>query len=1206
MLTRAHPFILAALVGLLGLAAASGQTVQIQTDTTALSVQEGSFATLRVRLSAAPAGTVTVTPALLSGSTELYPCTVVRFALWKGGDYVDFTDVALYDGQTPLSVANLVKYITDGDYNGTFVHRSMSGFIIQGGGYKLANNAIESVPADAAVPNEPKRSNLRGTIAMAKLGGNPDSATSEWFFNLADNTANLDFQNGGFTAFGEIIAGLDTVDAIAALPTVNLGGALTDLPVHDYTEGGGVNGDHLVWVDSASVLLSPSLTFTPANYSTWQEMVFHAAPDDDGAADTARFQLSGPSGAGLAAQTVTINEGDRAVGIVVNGGAGVVPEAGTLAVQVKLAAPPPAGSTRLTVSRVAGDSDIGVQSGGTLDFTAANWNVYQVVTLAAADDIDVGDGEAIIRLAGSGVHTEQFRATEADDDELAVILDQASLALAEGGMATVRARLSHQPTATVRLSVANVGGDPSIAVLPAVQVAVGGTAFDIELYPHAAPLTVANFLRYIRDGAYEGAFFQRSVPGFVIQAGGFRLSAEYAVEDVLTYPAVPNEPGLSNTRGTLAMAKQEGDPNSATSQWFVNLADNSANLDAQNGGFTVFGAVARDGMGVADAIANLPIYDLETFLEGLSEGVDYYGALGTVPMFSLPAEGGSPQVSDLVTFAVSEVASAIVFSSDNWDEFQEIRVAAVRDGDVCPGQATLHAFVAGSQAAPAVLTASCTDADVQAVLCETYATTVVEGGTAAVGVALAYRPCGPAEVRLSVTGDPGVTVAGPAALTFTPDNWGTFQVVTLSGTEDDDVVGGAAVLGLAADGAAGASVHVTFADDDVVALRAEPASITVPEGGTAAFTVRLSHQPPQPMTFDVRTAARFGRLEVTQGAQLTFGLTDWATPQAVHVVAAEDDGNRAEESLALEIVRVGAGEPYAGDVQIPVSVPDDDVWLTVRHEGDGGTVPDGARLLDTTDELPLELAATPGAGSVLRRWTCTDPAALASLRTPQTRIVSAPAGGELTVTAVFSLDGDGDGLADDWEQAIADADADDAILSPADVAPEADFDHDGYPNREEYERDMDPTRYVLPLRQGWNLIGLAGPPVDNRVTAVLGMDGRAAVALPAWRAEDDAYAVAVEFEATRGYWVYATADEEITITAAGPASADLPALGVGWNLVSVPCLPEDNSPAAVFGGAAAGSVWTWAGQGYVRATGIVPLRGYWVHVPPWVPSRANP
>ena len=149
-------------------------------------------------------------------------------------------------------------------------------------------------------------------------------------------------------------------------------------------------------------------------------------------------------------------------------------------------------------------------------------------------------------------------------------------------------------------------------------------AITITLNTQHAPATVANFLNYVNsdryfitdlvNGARASSFFHRSVPGFVIQGGGFLGTVNSADPNtlqpttVLTFPPVQNEPFISNIRGTIAMAKFGSDPNTATSQWFINLADNSANLDHQNGGFTVFGHVTGNGMSVADAIAALPRY----------------------------------------------------------------------------------------------------------------------------------------------------------------------------------------------------------------------------------------------------------------------------------------------------------------------------------------------------------------------------------------------------------------------------------------------------------------------------------------------------------------------------------------------------------------------------------------------------------------------
>jgi len=156
-------------------------------------------------------------------------------------------DIELYDDQAPKTVANFLRYAGRGNYSANgFIHRSAktltgANFIIQGGGYVYGDGPFGTtvyihIPEDPPVQNEfsPSRSNIRGTIAMAKLPNLPDSATSEWFFNLADNSANLDNQNSGFTVFGHVIAGMNVVDAIANLATWNatsLNPNFTDLPL---------------------------------------------------------------------------------------------------------------------------------------------------------------------------------------------------------------------------------------------------------------------------------------------------------------------------------------------------------------------------------------------------------------------------------------------------------------------------------------------------------------------------------------------------------------------------------------------------------------------------------------------------------------------------------------------------------------------------------------------------------------------------------------------------------------------------------------------------------------------------------------------------------------------------------------------------------------------------------------------------------------
>ena len=138
----------------------------------------------------------------------------------------------------------------------------------------------------------------------------------------------------------------------------------------------------------------------------------------------------------------------------------------------------------------------------------------------------------------------------------------------------------------------------------------------IELFNDKAPVTVNNFLRYLENtdkrADFDGTFFHRLVQGFVLQGTGF--NADNRDQHIATFAPVHNEfdpadTERSNILQTVAMAKvaseQGGGPNSATSEFFINLSDNSSNLDAQNGGFTVFGRVTDDSMPVVNAISAL-------------------------------------------------------------------------------------------------------------------------------------------------------------------------------------------------------------------------------------------------------------------------------------------------------------------------------------------------------------------------------------------------------------------------------------------------------------------------------------------------------------------------------------------------------------------------------------------------------------------------
>ncbi len=187
--------------------------------------------------------------------TSVAQATIVQVKTNMG----DF-EINLFDKTTPVTVQNFLSYANNGRYDGTVFHRSVSGFVIQGGGFTFDQALpLKAIASSPAIANEPKLSNVRGTVAMAKIGGNPNSATNQWFVNLADNSTNLDLQNGGFSVFGHIdAAGMEVIDAIAKLNRYNFTG-ISELPLRNYTQNDRddnvpLAADNLVTIESITVV----------------------------------------------------------------------------------------------------------------------------------------------------------------------------------------------------------------------------------------------------------------------------------------------------------------------------------------------------------------------------------------------------------------------------------------------------------------------------------------------------------------------------------------------------------------------------------------------------------------------------------------------------------------------------------------------------------------------------------------------------------------------------------------------------------------------------------------------------------------------------------------------------------------------------------------------------------------------------------------
>jgi len=157
--------------------------------------------------------------------------------------------VVLYDTDKPITVANFKQYIASGRFRDSFVQRWAERFVIQGGGFYVTNRwgaspEITSIATFGTITNEyavgRRVSNTFGTLAMARVGGQTNSATSQWFFNLTNNVF-LDAVDGGFTVFGHVAVGTNVLNRFHAFSLTNgiywsnLGGPLATLPVLSLT-----------------------------------------------------------------------------------------------------------------------------------------------------------------------------------------------------------------------------------------------------------------------------------------------------------------------------------------------------------------------------------------------------------------------------------------------------------------------------------------------------------------------------------------------------------------------------------------------------------------------------------------------------------------------------------------------------------------------------------------------------------------------------------------------------------------------------------------------------------------------------------------------------------------------------------------------------------------------------------------------------------
>ena len=785
------------------------------------------------------------------------------------------------------------------------------------------------------------------------------------------------------------------------------------------------------------VATGASLAFTVADWSTYQTVTLAAAQDDDAVDGTASF-LHSATGGGYSGETATVTateSDDDTRGLVFSSSSVTVAEGSTADYRVRLATRPTAAVT-VAVARKVGDdqdADLAVKTGASLTFTTANWNTDQTVTLAAAQDDDAVDGTATFLHSATGGgysgETATVTATESDDDTRGLVFSPSSVTVAEGSTADYGVRLATRPTAAVTVAVARKAGDDQDADL-AVKT---GASLTFTIANWSADQTVtleaaededgdngtATFVHTAAGGDYAGLSadvqatesdnddkdLELETPEATVTEG---ISASYAV-------ALATEPA-----GTVTVTLTVDDPDAAT------VSPTSLTFDASNWNIeqdvTVTAVEDADGRDeivtviytatgggyegwtstweviLIDDDRGLSLSAAELTLHEDGDAATYTVALAAEP-------GATVAVAVDVPDGLTATPRTLEFGPSNWDQAQTVALAAPHDADGFDDSATVVHSPSGDgygEEQTEVLLVSVVDDD-RALVVSNDAVEVSEGASTSYSLRLATRPTADVEVAIAIAGDPDLSMetadgdGSAQTRRFTPANWSDPQPVTVLAAEDHDGVAGRALIRHEASGggydAEAAEVRATEVDNDALGLVFEPAALTLREGESADYQVRLATSP----SADVSVSLSWDDATVSASpASLDFEAGAWPAEARVTLSVASGDGSGADRSVS--VVHSASGGEYedlSGDVALDIEADRHPSFGASAHIADQRytqnrripplTLPqasggDGALVYALTPTLPagLEfdaaarvLSGTPSARSPVATYTYT-------------------------------------------------------------------------------------------------------------------------------------------------------------------------------------------------------------------------------------------
>ncbi|MBF2755584.1 MAG: autotransporter outer membrane beta-barrel domain-containing protein [Gammaproteobacteria bacterium AqS3] len=687
-------------------------------------------------------------------------------------------------------------------------------------------------------------------------------------------------------------------------------------------------------LDTKALTVSPTrLTFTTDNWNTDQTLTLTGEEDNDLEDETVELVLTASGGgySNVSLRRELIIEDDDVAGLVFSDAKVDVNEGGNATFTVHLSHRP---SSNVTITVAGSDSSIVTAAPASVTLTPSSWNTARTVTVTGVEDNDFDNETASIdfslRGGGYGGTTDSLPVSVIDDDAPALIVSKPTLEVDEEGTETFTVRLSRLPTGSVTVSVSS--GDTT-----AVTVSPQTLDFTSANWYTDQPVTVAGVVDNDNENDEVTVSLLSAGGGFDGAAGSVEVTVEDSVVPGLVVSLdelIISEGGsqtftvelatLPGAAVTVAVASDDSDAATVSpaeltftvGNWdqpqTVTVSseddDNIANEDVE----VSLTASGPNYSGVSDSVS-VTVRDIDTAALNLSETALSINE-GSESTFEVRL---SHQPNSTVTVALTSQDDGAVgvsparltFGADDWKQPQTVTVMGEQDDDQIDETTQVSATGTGggfNDTASSLNVSVLDDENIQMTLSQ-QKLTITEGQQRDFTVVLPRQPVADVAINISSDDDDAASVS-PASLSFTTVNWNVAQTVSVTSGQDDDLSDESVEISLRVVGTDGRGlVSVTVDDDDTAALSLSTPSLTVDEGSSSVFTVRLTNAPSGEVM--VAISSMNTDLATVSPASLSFDSADWNEVKTVSVLGVRDQD--LEDGITT-VSLAASGADYAG------------------------------------------------------------------------------------------------------------------------------------------------------------------------------------------------------------------------------------------------------------------------------------------------------